>query len=115
MNWETEHMNQSRYAWELEKINPESVIDEITPSPLQQVLRRECLGGAFKEMAKLPHREVKIILLRDYEGRTLEETRQHIINMENGIPVSRERIRQLEKRALGKVREELIRGGYELE
>ena len=115
MNWETEHMNQSRYAYALEKINPESVIDETTPSPLQQVLRRECLGRAFKEMAKLPHREVKIILMRDYEGRTLEETRQHINNLENGTPISRERVRQLGNRALGKVRQALIEGGYGLE
>jgi len=112
MNWETEHTNQ---AWEFGMISPETVVDETTPSPLQQYIFKESLGKAFEEITKLPRREVKVIMLRDYEGRTLEEVRRDIVNIKTGKPVSRERVRQLGDRALEKVRQALIEGGYGLE
>lgn len=123
MNWESEsrwpgeprRTNQSRYAWELEKIDPDSVIDESTPSPLQQVLQRECLGKVFEVMQTLPRRDVKVFMMRTYEGRTLEETRHHVINTKTGVPISKERVRQIGDRALGKLRSILIDGGYGLE
>ena len=103
------------YWQTVQKINPETGIDTETPSPLQHFIRKESLGKVFEEMAKLPHREVKIILMHSYEGRTLNEVRKKIVNVETGKPVSIERVRQLEARALNKIRNVLVDGGYGLE
>jgi len=99
----------------VEKINPENIVDEESLSPLQHFLRKETLGKAFEEMAKLPHRESRILILHSYEGRTFDEVRNKIVNIETGLPVSIERVRQLENRALNKVRDALVEGGYGLE
>ena len=99
----------------VEKINPETIIDVETPSPLQQYILKEALGKAFEEMGKLPHREVKILMMHSYEGRTFDDVRKKIVNIETGNPVSIERVRQLESRALNKVREALVNGGSGLE
>jgi DNA-directed RNA polymerase sigma subunit (sigma70/sigma32) len=107
---------QGQEYWQpIEKINPDKVADTLSLSPLQVVLRKECLKKAFKEMSKLPHRDVEIVMMRNYEGKTLEEIRYDVLNPKTGKPVSRERVRQLGDRALGKVRAALIEDGYGLE
>ena len=108
-------MNWYQRQYTNEKIDPETVIDLETPTPLQHFIRKESLNKAFEEIAKLPSREVKILILRNYEGRTLEEVRHIVINPQTGNPVSRERIRQLGDRALGKVRNAMVDAGYGLE
>jgi DNA-directed RNA polymerase sigma subunit (sigma70/sigma32) len=105
-----------RMNWQMiGTINPETVVDLETPSPLQSYLQRECLQKAYEELGKLPHREVRIVMLRNYEGRTLDDVRHSVVNPRTGKPVSRERIRQLGDHALGKVRTALVEGGYGLE
>ena len=102
--------------WQMmEKVNPETVMDTASLSPLQSVLRKECLRKAYSELGKLPRREVNIFMMRSDEGRTREEVRGSVVNPSTGKPVSVERVRQLESRALSKVRDALVAGGYGLE
>lgn len=69
----------------------------ILPSPLEQVASEES-GLLARALATLTSRERRVLELRIVEGKTLEQSASQ-------VGISRERIRQIECRAISKLRE----------
>jgi len=76
------------------------VEDTRAVSPLDAVISSRQTAHSHRALAALPHREQKILRLRFGIG---EESEHSLFEVGRGMGLSRERIRQIESRALGRI------------